>query len=109
MSTVLSTLDLLVLLAVLRLDEEAYGVAIADAVGEARGRPAAVATIYVALERLQERGLVTSALGEPTAERGGRAKRFFRITPQGVKTVRATREALTRLWDGVPALRRRPS
>lgn len=106
-TAVLSTLDLLVLLAALRLDEQAYGVAIADEVGAARGRPVSMAAVYGALERLESRGLVTSELGEPTPERGGRAKRFIRVTRDGVSAVKDTRRALTRLWDDVPALKGR--
>lgn len=104
---VLSTLDLLVLLAALRLDEDAYGVAIADEVAIARGRPVSMAAVYGSLERLESRGLVTSELGEPTPERGGRAKRFIRVTRDGVKAVKDTRRALSRLWDDVPALKDR--
>jgi DNA-binding PadR family transcriptional regulator len=104
---VLSTLDLLVLLAVLRLEDEAYGVSIADAVGTARGRAVSMAAVYVALERLEERGFVVTELGEPTAARGGRAKRYVRVTRSGLTAVKATRRALTRLWSGVPALKDR--
>lgn len=105
MSAVLPTFDLLVLLAVLRLDDQAYGVSIADAVGEARGRAVSMASVYVALERLEERGLVVSELGEPTAERGGRAKRYVRVTPDGIRAIKATRRVLTKLWSTVPALK----
>lgn len=104
---VLSTLDLLVLLAVLRLDSDAYGVTIAGDVGDARGRAVSMAAVYSALERLEERGLVVSELGTPTAERGGRAKRFIRVTAQGLKAVKATRRALTTMWTDIPALKDR--
>jgi PadR family transcriptional regulator, regulatory protein PadR len=104
---VLSTLDLLVMLAVLRLDGQAYGVPIADAVGAARGRPVSMAAVYTALERLEERGLIVSEVGAPTAERGGRAKRFMHVTPQGLSAVKATRRALTKMWTDVPALKDR--
>jgi PadR family transcriptional regulator PadR len=106
-SDVLSTLELLVLLAVLRLDDRAYGVSIADEVGTARGRPVSMAAVYNALERLEERGLVIGELGAPTAERGGRAKRFLHVTPQGLAAVKATRQALTRMWTDIPALKGR--
>lgn len=106
---VLPTLDLLVLLVVLRLDGEAYGVTIADGVGAVRGRPVSMAAVYTALERLEERGLVVGELGAPTAERGGRAKRFIRATPRGLEAVKATRRALTDMWTGIPALTERRS
>lgn len=99
---ILATSELLVLLAVLRLDEEAYGVAIADAVSEARGKPASVAGVYNAIERLEQRGLVRTELGEPTSIRGGRAKRFVRLTRQGHAAIRATQRALTTLWSQAP-------
>lgn len=104
----LSTLELLALLAVLRLDDDAYGVSIADEVATARGRPVSMAAIYNALERLEGRGLVIGELGTPTAERGGRAKRFMRVTPQGLAAVRSTRTALMRMWD-IPVLKGRSS
>lgn len=105
-SDALSTLELLVLLAVLRLDDTAYGVSIADEVATARGRQVSMAAIYNALERLEDRGLVIGELGAPTAERGGRAKRFVRVTPQGLAAVKTTRTALMRMWD-IPALKGR--
>jgi DNA-binding PadR family transcriptional regulator len=63
-----------------------------------------VATVYVALGRLEERGLVTATVGEATAERGGRAKKFFRVTAKGVREVRALQKTLMQLWQGVPQL-----
>ena len=60
-----------------------------------------LATVYAALDRLEANGLVSSTLGDPTPERGGRAKRLFRVTPSGLKAVRQTRRALTRLWTGL--------
>ena len=79
---VLNTFDLLILLAALRLRDEAYGVPIAEMVGKAREKPASIAAIYAALDRLEERGLVASELGEPSPTRGGRAKRYVRVTPK---------------------------
>ncbi|MEZ5289026.1 MAG: PadR family transcriptional regulator [Vicinamibacterales bacterium] len=101
----LPTLDLLVLLAVLQLGDEAYGVSVAEAVTDARGADVSMASVYVALERLEERGLVRSTLGEPTPERGGRAKRYFTVTPAGLRAVDATRAVLTRMWAAVPAFK----
>ena len=64
-----------------------------------------VASVYATLERLQERGLVTSSLGDSTPERGGRAKRYFRITTAGIREVRDARRALMNLWKGLPELK----
>jgi DNA-binding PadR family transcriptional regulator len=60
--------------------------------------------VYAALERLEGKGLVTSVLGEATAERGGRAKRYFHVTGKGLKEVRETQRALIKLWQGLPEL-----
>src|SRR5262245_2340275 len=97
-------LELLVLLALMRLDDRAYGVAIAAAIEEASGREIVLGSIYVTLQTLEEKGLVSSTLGEPTAARGGRAKRYFRITANGIREVRDIRQTLTRLWRGMPQL-----
>ncbi len=96
--------ELLVLLALIRLGDNAYGVPISEAIEESSGREVALGSVYVTLWRLEERGLVSSTLGEPTAERGGRAKTYFRITAKGLKEVRQARRTLTALWQGVPQL-----
>jgi DNA-binding PadR family transcriptional regulator len=100
----LGEMELMVLLAVVRLGDEAYGVPISRELLQLAGRDVALGSIYAALERLTEKGFVTSSLGDPTPERGGRAKRFFRVTPAGVRALKATREALTNLWGGIPLL-----
>jgi DNA-binding PadR family transcriptional regulator len=100
----LGDFELLVLLALIRLAPQAYGVPIAREI-EVRGkRSVALGSVYAALERLAERGLVKSELGEATQERGGRAKRYFQITAKGLREVRSTREALIGMWQGVPQL-----
>jgi PadR family transcriptional regulator PadR len=101
----LGNFDLMALLAVLRLGEDAYGVTIARELEEQTGREVVVASVYATLERLHERGLVTSSLGESTPERGGRAKRYFRITGAGIREVRDTRRSLMNLWKGLPELK----
>ena len=100
----LGNFELMVLLAVIRLDDAAYGVTISRTLEAGTGREIAIGSVYAALERLQEKGFVTSRLGEPTPERGGRAKRYFRVTPAGVREARSTREALSVLWEGLPQL-----
>lgn len=101
----LTDFELMILLAVLRIGEGAYGVPIAREIEETAGRTVVLAAVYAALDRLEERGLVTSGLGDPTPERGGRAKRIFTITGKGLKAVRDTRRALVNLWTGVPKLK----
>ena len=102
--TYLGEFELMALLALIRLGEDAYGVPICHEIEKRSGREAALGSVYAALERLQEKGLVTSRLGESTAVRGGRAKRYFRITAQGLREVRQTQRALVNLWRGLPEL-----
>jgi PadR family transcriptional regulator PadR len=97
--------ELLVLLALIRLENEAYGVPIAAAIEESSGRDVALGSVYITLERLERKALVSSRLGEPTAERGGRAKTYFRITAKGLREVRRARQTLINLWEGVPQLK----
>jgi len=98
--------ELLVLLALIRLGDDAYGVPISQAIEASSGRDVAVGSVYITLARLEEKGLVSSALGEPTAVRGGRAKTYFRITARGLREVRQAQRTLTRLWQHVPQLER---
>ncbi|PYK20408.1 MAG: PadR family transcriptional regulator [Verrucomicrobia bacterium] len=101
----LGNFELMLLLALLRLGEDAYGVTIAQELEEQTGREVVVASVYATLARLQERGLVTSSLGDSTPERGGRAKRYFRITTAGIREVRDARRSLMNLWKGLPELK----
>ena len=91
----LAEFELLVMLAALRLGpEEAYTVSIADDIRERTGRPVRRANVFTSLQRLEEKGLVSTHLGEPRAERGGRPPRLVRVTPRGVKAVQATTDAI---------------
>ena len=101
--------ELLVLLALIQLGEDAYGVPIAESIEKSSGRDVAIGSVYITLDRLVAKGLVSSRLGEPTAERGGRAKTYFRITPKGLREARRARQMLTALWTGVPQLQRGPA
>jgi PadR family transcriptional regulator, regulatory protein PadR len=101
----LGEFELLVLLALIRLGDDAYGVPISAEIAAQTGREPALGSVYATLERLAEKGLVTSKLGDPTPERGGRARRYFHPTPKGIDRVRETRQALTRMWRGLPELR----
>ena len=94
--------ELLVLLALLRQGDEAYGVPIAHAIEQSTGKRVILASVYNTLERLEENGLVRSTIGQPTPERGGRAKRYFSMTAAGLREVRAAKKALTVLWRGLP-------
>lgn len=102
----LTDFELMILLAALRAGEEAYGVRIADEI-ERTGRRVVLGAVYAALDRLERNGLVSSAVGDPTPERGGRAKRYFQVTPRGLRAVKQTQEALVALWTGLPQLKER--
>ena len=102
----LSNFEMMILLALIRLGDNAYGVPISKEIEKHSGRNISVASVYTALERLEAKGFVISALGEPTPERGGRAKRYFRITAAGTREVRDTRRILVELWQGLPGIER---
>ena len=100
----ISNFELMVMLALIRLGDEAYGVPIAK-----KSKAIAVMTSHWAafmppFERLQDRGLVSSRVGEPTAERGGRAKRYFKVTGKGMTVVRETQKDAYEPWQGLPRL-----
>ena len=96
----LGEFEQLVLLAVLSLDDqEAYGMRVREALRDEAGRDVSVPTVYSALDRLEEKGYVSTRLGEPTPERGGRAKKLFRVEPEGVRALREQRTVLERMWS----------
>jgi PadR family transcriptional regulator PadR len=101
----LGEFELMILLTVIHLGEEAYGVPISREIERRRKREVSVGSVYAALERLEEKGLVTSDLGDPTPERGGKAKRYFRVTQEGLRQVHNTRQVLSRLWRNLPELK----
>ena len=97
----LGDFEQLVLLAILRLGGEAYGVPILSELEGKTRRRSSRAAVYIALRRLERRGLVRSRFGEPTSERGGKPKRFFRITRSGVTLLKQTRSELQNMWAGL--------
>ena len=97
----LGQLELMVLLAAIRPAKDAYGVLISREIAEKSGREVALASVYAALERLEKKGLVMSTLGEPTAERGGKARTYFEPTALGLKEARDAQETLLRLSSGL--------
>jgi PadR family transcriptional regulator PadR len=97
----LGEFEQIVLLAILRLGDEAYGVPIRAAIEQRTGRAVTVGALYRTLDRLEDKGLVASAFSDPTPERGGRSKRYFKVRPLGIRTLRASREALTAMWEGL--------
>jgi PadR family transcriptional regulator PadR len=100
----LGQLELMVLLAVIRPAEDAYGVLISREIAEKSGREVALASVYAALERLEKKKFVISTLGEPTAARGGRARTYFRPTATGLSEARDAHQTLLRLSSGLSSL-----
>jgi PadR family transcriptional regulator PadR len=98
----LTDFEIMILLAIIRIGDVAYGVPIAREIETTTGRAVQLPAIYAALDRLERQGLVESRLGEATAQRGGRAKKYFSLTPGGMGSVRDTRKALTALWARLP-------
>ncbi len=94
----------MVLLAIMRLGDSAYGVAIMDELERTAGRTSSRGAIYMILDRLEAKGLLTSHLGEPSAERGGRAKKFVLLTAEGLEAVRRSQGALRDLASGLETM-----
>jgi DNA-binding PadR family transcriptional regulator len=105
---VLTEFELLVTLAVLKLGDAAYPLAIGDAIETKTGRKAARGAVLITLERLEDKGLLTSFYGDPTPVRGGRAKRFFRPKPAAIVAVRASLDRIQTMTAGLESVLRIP-
>jgi DNA-binding PadR family transcriptional regulator len=102
----LTSLDQKVMLAAINLHPNAYGISIQDHIRERTGeKPPSIGSLYSAIERLEDRGLIKTRLGEPTNERGGRAKLYVTVTAKGQVTLRQSLQALASLQEAVPARR----
>jgi PadR family transcriptional regulator PadR len=97
----LGEFEQLVLLAILRVGEGAYTVPLVQEIEDQTGRQTSHAAVYIALKRLEEKGLVDSRLADSTPERGGRGKRIYEVKPAGRRILRESRDALLRMWDGL--------
>lgn len=91
----------LILLAVLRLSDQAYGVSIIDELERRTGREVSQAATYIGLKRLRDKGLLTSRLADGSPERGERARRYFTVAPLGLERLRESASALFSMWDGL--------
>jgi len=100
----LGEFEQLILLAILRLGDRAYGVTIRTEISERAGRTVAPGALYTALDRLEDKGLVKARVGEPTPQRGGRAKRYFTVTPSGARALARAQHAFQRLLEGLDVL-----
>jgi DNA-binding PadR family transcriptional regulator len=99
---ILSRTEETILLAVRALEPEAYGLAIGAHLKKVTGKSWSVGAIYIPLERLEQRGLLTSYEGEPTAQRGGRSKRFFKLSTKGLEALAEAKRLHDALWASVP-------
>lgn len=98
----LGEFEQMVLLALLQLKDNAYGAAIRQLLDQQIERTVALGALYATLERLEKKGLVSSKLGEATPERGGRPKRFFTVTNDGLSALQRAKDAMDTLWQNVP-------
>ena len=97
----LGEFEQMVLLAILHLDGDVYGVPIVDEIERRTGRSVARAAVYVTLRRLEDKGLISSWMSEPTAERGGKARRCVQVEPAGLEALRESRQVLQQMWSGL--------
>jgi DNA-binding PadR family transcriptional regulator len=100
-SDFLGSLEQIVLLALVRLGSDAYGVTVRAEIEKRTGRDLSIGAIYSTLDRLETKGYVTSETGEATAERGGRAKRHFRVEADGLRALRASQRAIDNMSAGL--------
>jgi PadR family transcriptional regulator, regulatory protein PadR len=100
----LGSLEHIVLLAVMRLSSNAYGMTVRTEIESATGRDISIGAVYATLGRLESKGFIRSFTGEPTAERGGRAKRYFRMTADGKSVLRNTHEIILKMSAGLKGL-----
>ena len=98
----LGEFEYLLLSAAARLGDEAYGAAIRQEIETATGSRCSIGALYTTLDRLEAKGFVTTRMGDPTPQRGGRAKRYFRVTSKGMREATTTKKALISLWRGIP-------
>ena len=100
-SIVLGEFEQLILLALVRLGPDAYGATVRREIEEHAGREVSISAVYTTLERLEQKGLVRSRIGEPTPERGGRRRRHFELLPLGARSLRDACQALAGMTAGI--------
>lgn len=97
----LGEFEQMVLLAVVQLEDRGYGMSIRREIQARTGRDVSIGAVYSTLDRLEQKGLVASWEGDATPVRGGRARRHFRMTPDGAESLHQARSMMDRMWDGV--------
>jgi DNA-binding PadR family transcriptional regulator len=99
----LGDFEQLLLFAILRLDDDAYGVRIRQEIEERAGRSVSAGAVYTGLDRLEGKGLVTSRIGDTTPSRGGRRRKYYRLEPEGAEALRQSYDEIQRMASGVAA------
>ena len=97
----LGEFEQMVLLSIMRLGEEAYGLAIKDELESTAGRSPSSGSLYTTLDRMERKGLLESYAGDSSSERGGRPRRYVKLTPAGQEMLARSRSTLLALWDGL--------
>jgi len=97
----LGEFEQMILLAILQRREDAYGTTVHEELSRHTKRPVARGAVYMTLDRLEKKGLLTSTLSDPTPERGGRSKRCYSLTRQAIQALKDSRRTLLSLWDGL--------
>ena len=100
----LSVLEEIILTAVLRLGNDAYGVTVRQKAEEVTGKDILYGTLYNTLDQLVRKGLLSKTQGRPTAERGGRSKMYYHVTSDGLRSLREARALHIQIWEGLPKL-----
>ena len=96
--------EIIFMLAIWRLEENAYGVTIRKNIAQVTGKAYPYGTLYSALDQLYKKGYVIKSAGPPTPERGGRSKIFYRLSPEGIEALNAARQLQKEIWKGVPEI-----
>lgn len=97
----LGEFEQMVLLSIMRLEEGAYGLAIRDELTDVAGRQPSSGALYTTLDRMEKKGLLESSAGDGPSERGGRPRRYLKVTPEGRELLARTRSTLMALWSGI--------
>ncbi len=100
----LGSLEETILLIIMAMSEDSYGFSVSEAYLEHTGKSISISAIHTVMSRLEDKGLISSEMGGETAERGGRRKRIFRATPQGVAAIEEIRNSRQKLWGLIPGL-----
>lgn len=101
MRRALGEFEQLILFALVELEDEGYGAAVGRAIEARTGREVSAGAVYTALDRMEARGLVTSRVGEPTPERGGRRRKYYRIQPEGAQALRQSVDVMRSMSEGL--------